>query len=243
MIDSYLRILERVLLYLVLIPVTLSALLSWISRYNKQLVVNRWGVRPLLFFGGVGIIIHELSHFIVALLFRHQVTRVSLLRLPKPNDPTDNRLGSVEHQWNPKSFYQQAGNVFIGIAPIIGNVVALVLFTNWLVPNLISGWSTLDFFTNTTLSRFLIWLFLTINISIGGFDLSRADLVNSRAGLLTLVALILLVSLICALIPLPTGLTASLTQLRNIIYFSLIFSLVFNLLTLAFLKGLTSLGN
>ncbi|MGY0276604.1 hypothetical protein [Limosilactobacillus fermentum] len=78
--------------------------------------------------GGIGIIIHELSHLIVALLFRHQIKGVALLRIPRPNDG-DTSLGYVQHAGQTTSLYQRSGNFFIGVAPLIGDIIR-----RWLSP-------------------------------------------------------------------------------------------------------------
>lgn len=76
MILQYLTTLKLIGIYLFLIPILLGGSLSLISRHNKQLIVNIWGVKAQLLLGGIGVIIHELSHSLVALLFGHHITRM-----------------------------------------------------------------------------------------------------------------------------------------------------------------------
>lgn len=234
MFAQYFNVLKFIGIYLILVPMLLGGCLSLISRRNKQLIVNLWGTKAQIFLGGLGIIIHELSHSLVALLFGHRITKVQLLHFPNPADPGDNSLGSVDHQWNDRSFYQRVGNVFIGVAPIIGNVAALISLTNWLMPGLLSLFSSTAAPLNLTLGRSILWLFLVTNISIGGFDLSSADLKNSASGLLALFTAILAVSLIISLLA-PTTFFTWLQPWLSQFYLALGISLVFALITLILL--------
>lgn len=95
---------------IVIVPSLLTIGLSTINRRNKQLIVNYWGVKSQLWFGGIGVIVHELSHLMMALLFGHKITQVTLLNVPTPENPT---LGSVRHSWNEQNKYQQLGNFFL----------------------------------------------------------------------------------------------------------------------------------
>lgn len=235
MVNQYLAILRLIGIYVILIPVILGACLSLISRFNKQLIVNLWGVKAQVLMGGIGVIIHELSHFIVALLFGHHVTKMWLLHLPNPNDPTDNSLGSVDHQWNNHSLYQRIGNVFIGIAPIIGNTLALIFLTYWLMPSLLTWLHLASASGDFSWGRFFLWLVLVTNINIGGFDLSSADLQNSGSGLVTLLLFILVISLIVSLVTTTTAVVGWLRQWLSWVYVALVISIVFDLVTLLIL--------
>ena len=99
---KFLQIFLDASLYLLLIPLLFGSALSLVSHRNKSLVVIYFGFFAQVIGGGVGIIIHELSHLIVALLFRHQIKGVALLRIPRPNDG-DTSLGYVQHAWQTTS--------------------------------------------------------------------------------------------------------------------------------------------
>lgn len=80
-------------------------------------------------FGWLGTAVHELGHALFAVLFAHKITEMKLY----DPDPESGSLGHVRHTYNPKSLYQQVGNFFIGIGPILlGSgmlfVVTYVLF-------------------------------------------------------------------------------------------------------------------
>jgi hypothetical protein len=66
-------------------------------------------------FGWLGTTVHELGHAVFCLIFRHKITAIKLFE----PDPQTGTLGYVEHTYEPTSLYQQAGNFFIGIGPVL----------------------------------------------------------------------------------------------------------------------------
>lgn len=79
----------------------------------------------------VGVPIHELSHALFCIIFRHKITKVILLQRRDENGT----LGYVNHSYNRTSIYQQIGNFFIGIAPIFGGISAIIFLMYYLLPN------------------------------------------------------------------------------------------------------------
>lgn len=79
----------------------------------------------LYIFGIIGVPIHEFSHYIFCLLFRHKVHEVKFF---SPNLKTG-VLGYVNHSYNPKSIYQRSGQVIIAIAPMIVGTFLISLLT------------------------------------------------------------------------------------------------------------------
>lgn len=77
---------------------------------------------------------------------------------------------------------------------------------------------------------------LLINISVGGFDLSTADLENSSHGLFILVAFYLLVLIIASLFFTPTQIKGALLSFMIPVYWALGLALLINLITLTVLK-------
>lgn len=179
-----------IIIWGLLAPSFLAWLVSWLGERCKMAAVQFFGYQAQFLLGGLGIIIHELSHLIMALLFHHQLTDVRLLRRPDPNDPTDNALGYVAHRWNQRSWYQTIGNFWIGVAPIIGCLSSLVAIIRYLTPSwyntLIStlGTGNLVVANHTPWWQYLLAILLIIQLSVGGFDLSLADWQNSKAGLI-----------------------------------------------------------
>jgi len=76
-------------------------------------------------FGWLGTIVHELGHAIFCLIFRHKITAMKLF----DPDPETGTLGYVEHSYNSTSFYQLAGNFFIGIGPILLGMAIIYLLS------------------------------------------------------------------------------------------------------------------
>lgn len=192
--NNYLHILGILSLLLIIIPVILGYLAVVISRKNKGNSILLGGFYGQVIFGGIGVIIHELSHLIMAIIFHHHIESFQLLHIPR--NPDDRGLGYVSHVWNDESTYQKIGNVFIGVAPVIGCSLVMLLSTRYLVPGVYNEWLLLVNQPQISVSasswwQWLIWIVLMVNISIGGFDLSGADLQNSRQGLVALIIILL----------------------------------------------------
>ena len=185
-------------------PVAIVLGLTHINRYSKKMLVASLGPSAQIYLGGLGVIIHESSHLLTALLFAHHIESFKLLVMSWNLDKSSS-LGVVNHSWNPKSIYQSLGNTWIAIAPILGCTLALIALTRFLLPtfyanslNLSQTLSTTAlnqnnnqigflFFnylhsllpTNISLGNFgmfIIWCLLSFNITVGGFDLSDSDL-------------------------------------------------------------------
>lgn len=88
-----------------------------------------WG--GVLVTGFIGTPIHELSHYLMCLLFRAKVTKVSFFRPFEAQK--DGTLGYVS--FIPKEgFFSKIGNFFIGFAPLIIGTILLVVLYRFLVP-------------------------------------------------------------------------------------------------------------
>ncbi|WP_407366355.1 hypothetical protein [Limosilactobacillus oris] len=200
--------------YLLLVLLTPAAVLglTYINRSTKRLLGDVWGIKAEIYVGGVGIVIHEFSHLIVALLFGHCIDSFNLLVMPwehKCQPPSEKgALGFVNHSWNSNSLYQSIGNAFIGTAPIIGCSLALSGLTRVFNPGLSEGYKAVTtnlseqaslvgvlkllptMFRHVSLPSgfwgicgLILWALLSLGISVGGFDLSPADLKSTRLAL------------------------------------------------------------
>lgn len=111
----------------------ISLLFTIIGNKNTQYIYWTFGRAGLLITGAIGTIIHELSHLIMCVLFKHTIVEFSLFRPIKSKN--DNIMGYVNHTCNLKSFYQRLGNFFIGIAPLIGGTIVIIISYKFLLPN------------------------------------------------------------------------------------------------------------
>ncbi|AVK63541.1 hypothetical protein C5Z26_05225 [Lactobacillus sp. CBA3606] len=201
------------------IPALFAWVLTLINRQTKAHLVSRFGINSQVYLGCLGIIIHELSHLIMAVIFRHGIQSIRLIKRPHlhqtTGNPDDLALGYVNHTWRQGNYYQMIGNLFIGVAPIFGCTASLLGLDAWLFPGLSRAILTLaatpknpnwhGSWTALTTAETSWWqlgllLILTILIVIGGFDLSPADYQNSALGLMSTVILIIVFTTIITLL-------------------------------------------
>lgn len=90
-----------------------------------------FGWTGIIVTGVIGTPIHEISHWLMAKIFRHQVHSVSLFS----PDRNSGKLGHVEHSYDRRSSYQSMGNFFIGSSPIIFCSAALIVLLYFFFPN------------------------------------------------------------------------------------------------------------
>ena len=199
------------LLVLVLGPLFVAcALLHLVELQLSRRLVSRFGWRGVLATGWIGVPVHELSHAAACVLFGH---RIESMRLFAPDSRTG-RLGDVRHAWDRRSLYQQVGRFFIGIAPLAGGSLALLLLTLLLGPQLPAGGADgaaggaggilavaagtaarardfgLALVEPAFLGRWTSWAYLYLALCIGAhMSPSGTDLKGSGPGLLLLVVL------------------------------------------------------
>jgi hypothetical protein len=90
-------------------------------------LATRFGWRSVLWTAWLGTPLHELSHVVMCKLFRHRIDDVALFE----PDLQAGRLGYVKHSFRRGHWFEEIGNVFIGIAPLIGGSLALA-FLLWI---------------------------------------------------------------------------------------------------------------
>lgn len=104
-----------------------------IENKNLQYINCAFGTKGILITGIIGTTVHELSHYIICKIFAHRVREVKLFT---PNKyKSEGRLGYVYHSYSYKSIYQNIGNLFIGIAPMILGTVFIGLCFKSLYPD------------------------------------------------------------------------------------------------------------
>lgn len=184
--------------------------------------------------GIIGTPIHELSHAGMCLIFGHKITAIKLFDPRSPNGV----LGYVSHSYNKKNIYHVIGNFFIGVAPIVFGSLIL-LFLQWaLVPNIYSsvmgsiveidpnnffnstfkavGNIIVRFFSGEAVKTWTWWVFLILGLSIAlHMELSPADIKGAVPGLITIVALSIVINIVVAL----CGIKYSNSMTSGIAYF------------------------
>lgn len=120
----------------VLLPLIGFALVfHWIEVVVQKRLVQRFGWRAALWTGWIGTPIHEASHVLLCWVFGHEIEAVALFE----PDEREGRLGYVRHSYHRHSWWQEAGNWFIGIAPLMGGATVLLLVTWALYPQIIAA--------------------------------------------------------------------------------------------------------
>ncbi|CAH7358416.1 Peptidase [Vibrio crassostreae] len=94
------------------------------------LAMRQFGGKGIYLSAIVGTPVHEISHAIMCLPFRHKIDHIALF---KPDGC--GTLGYVSHSYNPSSLWQEIGNFFIGVAPLFGGTATIYLLTFLLLPN------------------------------------------------------------------------------------------------------------
>jgi hypothetical protein len=175
--------------------VALLIVLQWMkTRTLHQL--QRLGTPRLIYLSAfIGVPIHELSHAFFCLVFGHKITSISLLQF----DGT-HTLGYIGHRYNSRNLYHQCGRFFIGIAPVVGGLSAVLILTIFLFPSIdTSQLLKLPLLYDTrTMSHMLsfhqqmwqqghlkyaIWLFVTASI-LSHITPSKSDLEGATYGAL-----------------------------------------------------------
>ncbi|WP_028329867.1 hypothetical protein [Brachyspira alvinipulli] len=95
-----------------------------LSSMTRRIFAKTLGSRIEVYITGwIGAPIHELSHALFCILFRHKINDIKLF-----NAKSDT-IGYVLHSYDSRSWYQQIGNFFIGVGPIIvGTLIVYILF-------------------------------------------------------------------------------------------------------------------
>ncbi|MGU8835685.1 metalloprotease family protein (plasmid) [Clostridium perfringens] len=172
---------------------------------------------------GLGTIVHELSHLLFVVLFGMKPTDVKLLRPIAAY--RDGKLGYVKYSYNKNSLFHKVGLIFVGVAPIIGGTIAMIVLTKIFMPQLYSTlignvnslantsgsfnisifMDLLDFvisfiysmFSDFNISSLKSWAYLFLIFSISShMSLSMADIRGSLSGVPTVYLLFFLLNLL-----------------------------------------------
>jgi len=182
-----------------------------IERKIQGRLASRFGWRSVLWTGWLGTPIHELSHAVMCVVFQHKIKDIALFE----PDLKTGRLGYVEHSFHAGNWFQEAGNFFIGMAPLIGGSVALAAVLWMFFPepaaqmfqagqspdgSLIShlvdatGGLLQQLAAPANWVSWKFWLFIYLVLCIGGHMApSRSDYDGASRGVLLVVGLALLI--------------------------------------------------
>ena len=203
-----------------LVPFIVFALIVHIlERVIQRRLASRFGWNSVLATGWIGTPIHEFSHVLMCWVFGHRIDAVAFFE----PDKSSGRLGYVKHSSKKHSFFQEIGNVFIGIAPLAGGSIVLVglfwLFYPDLVRTLISPENDngssfhqlkikehfdhlVSGLQNVELLSPRFWLFSYLVLCVGvHMAPSRSDYAGSGKGAVLLIFAILGVSSVVSLSP------------------------------------------
>lgn len=207
-------------LYLTGMIILFGLILGILRKNSIKNFQRSFGIKSILITGFIGVPIHEISHAIFCLIFRHKITDIKLYQEPDE----DGTMGYVNHSYNPNNAYQQIGNFFIGVAPIFGGIVSIIALMRLIIPNTYNGFvevsignlqittlnknilnevmvsycylvKTIFTFSNFKNPYFYIFLFIAICIS-SHISLSYADMNNCLNGLSVLLLFVFILNIL-----------------------------------------------
>ena len=100
-----------------------AVVVHFLERTGQRQLAQRFGWKSVMWTGWLGTPVHELSHVVACLLFRHRVDEVALFQ----PDEKSGRLGYVRHSYRSKNWFEELGNPFIAMAPLIGGSLVLLI--------------------------------------------------------------------------------------------------------------------
>ena len=176
----------------------LGGFIVWLlNRALFKILGRKSGRRVFMTTGFIGVPVHEVGHLVFCIIFRHKIREV---RLYRPN-AKDGTLGYVRHSFKKRSIYQQMGNFFIGIGPIILGSLLILALQAILLPG------ALDLSANTfdleriNLQALEFWVFAVLATSIAmHMSLSTADIKGSLRGLVYILIVLFVFNFVLHLI-------------------------------------------
>lgn len=232
-------------------------LLNILENGANRFLIKAFGMKGIYLTAWIGTPVHELGHALMCLIFRHSIVEVKWFQMRDAGGT----IGYVSHRYNPDSFYQRAGNLFIGLAPLISGGLAIIGSAFFLLPSgsralfplLFNGGHALSFLNPLswaawfrTLDRIiqslfypgnfahpLYWLFLWLALCIAShMSLSREDVRGAASGAGAIFLLSFLASMLGTLLA-PTLGAAILRGIGQFNYALLLFLAVALIFSLA----------
>ena len=172
--------------------------------------------------GLIGTPVHELSHAFMCLLFGHKVHEIKMYNFKKKSKT----LGYVSHSYVKRNLYQQMGNFFIGVSPILAGGLVVTGLVRLLTPSVyngimacISSFSaphgvgifteleklTVDIptaiFGGGNVKNWLWWVCMALSLSVSvHMEISRSDIKGGLRGLAVISVLLLVVDVVLGLL-------------------------------------------
>lgn len=222
------------------LPIICVLLLRFLGILLQESFLESFGDGLGVWLLAPGVVVHELSHAIMSLIFGMRITDMKLF-IPHSEDGT---LGYVATAYNTASLKDRIGMVFVGIAPLIGNttIIAVLYFLLFKEKAVIIWQSMKLLFKNDNaiyniLAQIfnvfsynpmkLIFFLILMIILLSGFSLSQADLETSSHGLIEWILLLLILSVISyTIIPVRNILIAINISIVAVTFFLSVFLLL-----------------
>lgn len=187
-----------------LLPILIAGVIFHVitTKCSSNLISISWGAYTLL--ASIGTPVHELSHLIMAVIFRFKITDVKLFRPIKGR--VDGKLGYVSYSYNKNSLINKIGQFFVGVAPMFGGSLVIYLLFKIMLKPLYIALKTVeqinvnkivDILRITDYNKVNLVIFMILAISIAvHMSISRADLQGAIYGVIWLEATLCVVSFI-----------------------------------------------
>lgn len=184
------------------LPLIVTALvMQQYSNLLRRQLAGVLGIKGYIYLTAPGVMVHELSHALFCIIFRHKILKMKLF-----SPEADGTLGYVNHSYNPARLYQRIGNFFIGTGPVWGGCAVLWLISYWLLPEfMLHGYGIAESFHSFidgvfTLGFWLrwqswLWLYLALTVA-SHITLSPPDLKGAADGLWVIVVVVMLANLL-----------------------------------------------
>ncbi|GMA70013.1 hypothetical protein GCM10025879_12590 [Leuconostoc litchii] len=173
--SNFLLLLAHNIIYFLVIPIIIAWFISFLSGFLTQWLTLHTSYRITAILSFFGVITHEVSHLIVAIIFRHHILEFRLWQISD-----DGVLGYVNREYNPHSFYQKLGNTFISVAPVVGVSSVILILMKFV-------WTPGSYLKNIIVIVIICSLLL-------GFNLSTTDWRNFGRGVPFYIIVIIIVS-------------------------------------------------
>ncbi|MDG0816691.1 hypothetical protein [Bdellovibrio svalbardensis] len=178
---------ESVLLLLVFSAILfiIGFILNLLSRKSREVVTSATNPKTFLYLFFPGIMIHELSHMVAALVFLHKIERFKLIDFAAKNGSHGHVITSRRNVWNllyVPQLWQSMGSLFIGIAPLVVGPLAMLIWFKYFVPGGRSFLLHPSLQSLPMMSLHLgIWLYVAF-ATLSNIELSDADLSEAWKG-------------------------------------------------------------